>query len=159
MEERRLLGSQACVLSRDDDIARSSTASPSRGLDLVLQQRLADVSEVFLRENEPNVALDVRQQPGTQNGSILRILDSLSEVKALPFESGVVLQMALDGLANHGVLSHEHNSFLTESDPDVLHLLGPHIVGSDDEALGVFIQQLLKKSSHTQHREYYPTRT
>jgi hypothetical protein len=54
--------------------------------------------------------------------------------------------MTLDGLADHRVLSHEHNSPVTKRDPDVLHLLGPHIVGSDDEALGVFIQQLLQTS-------------
>ena len=54
--------------------------------------------------------------------------------------------MPLDGLADHGVLAHQHNSFVTKSDPDVLHLLGPHIIGSDDEALGVFIQQLLQKN-------------
>jgi hypothetical protein len=52
--------------------------------------------------------------------------------------------MALDGFANHGVLPHQHNSPVTKSDPDVLHLLGPHIIGSNNEALGVFIQQLLK---------------
>jgi hypothetical protein len=70
LEEGGLLGTEAGVLSRDDDIARSDTAGPGWRLDLVLEQRLADVSEVFFREHEPNVAPDVRQQPGKEKHEV-----------------------------------------------------------------------------------------
>uniref|UniRef100_A0A0E9XLH0 Uncharacterized protein n=1 Tax=Anguilla anguilla TaxID=7936 RepID=A0A0E9XLH0_ANGAN len=50
--------------------------------------------------------------------------------------------MATDGLAHHGVLAHQHHSLCTQGEADGLHLLGAHIVGPHNEALGVLIQEL-----------------
>ena len=50
--------------------------------------------------------------------------------------------MASQGLPHHGVLAHEDGGPSPEGHPDLLHLLGPDIVGVDDEALRVLVEQL-----------------
>ena len=63
----------------------------------------------------------------------------------LLLQGGVVLQVAADGFAHHGVFTHEHHSLPTQGQTDGLHLLGAHIVGADNETFGIVIQQLLQK--------------
>lgn len=55
----------------------------------------------------------------------------------------IVLQMATDGFAHHGVFTHQHHSLPTQGQTDGLHLLGAHIVCSHDEAFWIVIQKLL----------------
>jgi hypothetical protein len=50
----------------------------------------------------------------------------------------------LEGTADHGVLSHQDNSLATESDTDLVHLLGADIVDTDNEDGAVLIEKLLE---------------
>lgn len=59
-------------------------------------------------------------------------------------QSRVVLQVATDGFAHHGVFTHQHHSLATEGQTDGLHLLGAHIICPDNEAFGIVIQELLQ---------------
>jgi len=51
----------------------------------------------------------------------------------------------LDGLAHHGVLAHQHDGQTTQAGTDVLHLLGAHVVGAHNEALGELVEEFLEK--------------
>ena len=53
--------------------------------------------------------------------------------------------MSTDGFAHHGVFTHEHDSLSAQRQTDGLHLLGPNVVGADDETFWVVIQKLLQK--------------
>ena len=121
LEERGLLGAEPGVLGGHDDVQGRESTGLSGGPDLVGQEVVADGDELFLGEDEADVAPDVREQP---------------------LEVGVVLQVAPDGLAHHGVLAHEDDSLAAEGDADLLHLLRANIVGVDQEALGVLIEEL-----------------
>lgn len=63
----------------------------------------------------------------------------------LLLQGGVVLQVAADGFAHHGVFTHEHHSLPTQRETNGLHLLRAHIVCTHNEAFGVVIQQLLQR--------------
>jgi len=63
-------------------------------------------------------------------------------VREQPLEVGVVVEVTPDGLAHHGVLAHEDDGLAAEGDADLLHLLRADIVGVDQEALGVLIEEL-----------------
>lgn len=41
----------------------------------------------------------------------------------------VVLDVHADDLADHGVLAHEHRGGAAEREPDLGHLVRPHVVG------------------------------
>ncbi|KAL3201853.1 hypothetical protein MRX96_042768 [Rhipicephalus microplus] len=88
--------------------------STGRRLHLVVDDLLAHLSQVFLGEDETDVALDVRQQL---------------------LQGRVVVQVSADGLADHGVLAHEQDGVLAERNTDRLHLLRADIVDAHDEAL------------------------
>lgn len=60
------------------------------------------------------------------------------------FQGRVVLQVATDGFAHHGVFTHEHHGLLPQRQTDGLHLLGAHVVCAHDEAFWVIIQKLLQ---------------
>lgn len=122
LEERGLLGSQTGVLGWDGDQQGGDGAGTSWGTDLRFDELLTDLGQISLGENESNVSLDVREE-------LLQL--------------GVVLQMATDGLTHHRVLSHQHDSGSAQQTTDGLHLLGSDIVGLDDEALWVLIEELL----------------
>ena len=51
--------------------------------------------------------------------------------------------MTADGLADHGVLPHQHRGVAAQRGADGLHLLGADIVDADDETLGILIQVFL----------------
>lgn len=64
----------------------------------------------------------------------------------------VVLQMAADGFAHHGVFPHEHHSLVAQGQTDGLHLLGAHIVCTHNEAFWIIIQKLLKEYKACQQK-------
>ena len=64
------------------------------------------------------------------------------DVRQQFLQSWVVLQVAPDGLAHHGVLAHQHHGLPSEGHADLLHLLGAHVVCSHNEAFWVIIQKL-----------------
>ena len=64
------------------------------------------------------------------------------DVRQQFLQSWVVLQVAPDGLAHHGVLAHQHHGLPSEGHADLLHLLGAHVVCSHNEAFWVITQKL-----------------
>lgn len=56
--------------------------------------------------------------------------------------------MTTNSFAHHRVLPHQHNSFSTQRHPDLLHLLGSHVVCSHNETFWVIIQELLQQNKH-----------
>lgn len=67
----------------------------------------------------------------------------------------VVLQVATDGFAHHGVLAHQHHSLVSQRQTDGLHLLGADIVCTHNEAFWIVIQKLLqvKRLSTLSHNQ------
>ena len=108
------------------------------------------IDNTYSSENDANIAHKVIQQD-------------------IPFVILLLLYVHLDATLHHGVFSHEHNTVLTQTlhetggpiEPvspttevsvsvslalkmypsDVLELLGPHIVGSDNECPVVLVQE------------------
>merc|ERR1712045_874703 len=120
LEERGLLRTHTSVLGSNHDRNGSNGASLSRGSNLVVQDDLTDLSEIFLGEHKSNISLDVGKQF---------------------LKCWVVLKMSTDGFAHHCVLAHKHLSMATKSYTDLLHLLGAHIINSYHEASWVLIQK------------------
>lgn len=54
--------------------------------------------------------------------------------------------MSADRFSHHGVFAHEHDTRSTESDTNLLHLLGTHIVRANDKTFRIFVQQILKQT-------------
>jgi len=79
--------------------------------------------ELVLEEDESDVSLDVREE--------------LSE-------SLVVLDVLSDGLSDHSVLSHENDGLSSEGMSDLGHLSRSNIVDSNDEDVGVLVEELDK---------------
>merc|ERR1719443_1952923 len=121
LEEGSLLRTHTCVLGGDGDINGSNGTSLGRSLLLVGQEKISDLGQLHLGEDEPDVHLDVRKQ-------LLKIW--------------VLVQLSSDDLPHHRVLAHEDDGLASEGNPDLLHLLGPDIVSSDDEALGKLLQKV-----------------
>lgn len=65
--------------------------------------------------------------------------------KSILLQCWVVLQMSANGFADHGVFAHENDGMISQWATDLLQLLRSDIVCSDNEALGIFIQKLLKR--------------
>lgn len=128
LEEGGLLGSETGVLGWNGDQHGGNGTGTGRSADLRLGQLLADLGQIALGEDESNVALDVGQQ-------LLQL--------------GVVLQMPTDRLTHHRILSHQNDAGSAEQTTDGLHLLGSDIVGLDDEALWVLIEELLQTKKDT----------
>merc|ERR1711997_58060 len=121
LEERGFFGTQSSILGGHHDIQRSKGTSLGGGLDLVSHKHVPDADQILLGEDETNVALDVVHQA---------------------LQLGVVGQVSSDSLAHHGVLAHEYDSMTSKGHTDLLHLLGSDIVGFDQKALGIFVQEL-----------------
>lgn len=77
---------------------------------------------------------------GTAQGSTAWRINSL-------LQGRIVLQMATNGFAHHGVFAHQHHSFATQEQTDALHLLGADIVCTHNEAFWIVIQELLQIAS------------
>ena len=123
LEEGSLLRTHASVLSWNCDINGSNGPGLGGSCLLVGQEQVSDNGQLLLGEDESNVHLDVRKK-------LLKV--------------GVLLQVSPDDLPHHGVLAHEDDGLASQGNPDLLHLFGSNIVGSDDEALGIFVQKLLE---------------
>jgi hypothetical protein len=65
--------------------------------------------------------------------------------KNLLLQSRVVLQMTANGFADHGIFAHENHGMVSQRATNLLQLLGSNIVCSNNETLGVFIKELLRK--------------
>jgi len=85
----------------------------------VNQKLLLDFRQVTVGENETNV-----------------VLDEASECVNLR----VGLSVLTEDLPDHGVLAHQHLTRSTEGLADPLHLIRSHIVSTDNDDLGVFVQ-------------------
>lgn len=123
LQERGLGGFKTSVTSGDDDLAWSDGTSTSRGSNLVGIQDLAGFLQIILDEDEANIALHQRKEP---------------------VQTWVGAELVTDSFANHGVLTHENYSLATESNTDLLHLIGSDIVSVNDEDLGVIVEKLVK---------------
>lgn len=74
------------------------------------------------------------------------------------FKGRVVLQVAPDDLAHHGVLAHQHHGLPPQGYADLLHLLGAHVVCSHEGAFWLIVQELgeLKKVAGFPGRSVFP---
>lgn len=61
----------------------------------------------------------------------------------LLLQSRIVLQVATNSFAHHGVFTHQDHSLLPQRQTDRLHLLGADIVCAHNEAFWIVIQKLL----------------
>lgn len=112
LEEGGLAGFHTSVTGRNGDIEGSEGTSTSGGGDLVSGDKVADLLEVGGGEDEADVAPDVGKQL---------------------LELGVLGEDRTKRTADHGVLAHHDDSLATESDTDLVHLVGTDIVDIDDE--------------------------
>ncbi|GAO51719.1 hypothetical protein G7K_5812-t1 [Saitoella complicata NRRL Y-17804] len=120
LEERGLSGLHTGVTSGDEDIGGGDGTSTGRGSDSDGGDGVTDGLQVTVGENETGVTLDEGQQA--------LVLGELTEE-------------ATDGTANHGVLTHEDDGITTELLTDGVHLLGRHIVDTNDEDGLVLLQE------------------
>lgn len=107
LEERRLSGFHTGVSGRDGDVLGGESTCTSGGGDFVGGDDLTDFLEVVVREDEPDVSANVGEET---------------------FELGVLAEDGTKGAADHGVFAHDDYTFATESDTDLMHLVGPDIV-------------------------------
>jgi hypothetical protein len=63
---------------------------------------------------------------------------------ALDVGHAAILNEALDGTADHGVLAHQDDSLSAEGNADLVHLLGCDVVDGDDEDALVRLEQHLQ---------------
>ena len=112
LEERGLSGFHSSVAGRDGDILGREGTCTGRGSDLVGHDDFTDILEVVRGEDESNVTLDERQQ-------------------ALVL--GVLGKDGAESTADHGVLTHQHDTLSTEGDTDLMHLVGTNIVDVHQE--------------------------
>ena len=112
LEEGRLAGLHASVAGGDSDILGRKSTSTSRRSDLVRSDDVADFLKVARGEDETNVALDVREET---------------------LELRVLSEDGTESTADHGVLAHDDDTLATESDTDLVHLVGTDVVDIDDE--------------------------
>ncbi|GMR33482.1 hypothetical protein PMAYCL1PPCAC_03677, partial [Pristionchus mayeri] len=121
LEERGLLRSHSGVLGRQLHVARGDGSSLGGGSLGILEKLVTDLGQVLLGEDESDILDDVREEL---------------------LKSGVLGHLGANGLADHGVLSHQNDGMIAHGVTDLLHLLGSDIVDTDDEALGVLIEEL-----------------
>lgn len=112
LEEGGLSGLHTGITSRNGNIQRSESTSTSGSSNLVGSDQVTDFLEVGGSEDETDVATDVRKQL---------------------FELRVFGEDGTEGPADHGVLAHHNDTLSTESNTDLVHLVGSDIVDVDDE--------------------------
>ena len=128
LEEGRLARLHARRASRDNDVDRRERAGLGGRSDLVGQDLVAHVLEVAGREDEADVALDVREE-ALKGGELG---EGRPDGAADPDES-VRPDNAVDG---HRVLAHEDLTLAAERLTDLVHLVAADIVDRDDEDRG-----------------------
>ena len=104
------------VTGRDRDVLGSEGTSTGGSSDLVGLDDLTNVLEITTGEDETDVTLDVGKET---------------------LEGGIFGKNGPEGAANHGVLAHHDDTFATEGNTDLMHLVGTDIVDVDDENGGL----------------------
>src|SRR5690349_11284665 len=94
LKERCFSGFHAGVSRLDEDIQRSESTSSSRGLNFIGYNRIANLLEVGICEDEADITLNVRKE--------LLILRKFGDHHS-------------DCATDHGILPHENNSFAAKS--------------------------------------------
>jgi len=123
LEEGGLLRTETGVRGLNVHIDGGEGTSLGGGGSPLLEDDLTGVLEVLVGEDEADVADDVGEQL---------------------LQGGVLLEATTKSLADHGVLAHEDDSLATEGDTDLVHLVGAHIVGLDEENLVVLVNELVE---------------
>jgi len=123
LKEGGLSGLETSGTSRNDDIVGGDGASLGGGTDLEGGHELTDLAEISIGEDETDVAIEVRE-----------------EVLA----GRVLVDVLTDGLAHHGLLTHEKDGLATKNGTDLLHLVAANVVALDNDDLGVLIKETLE---------------
>lgn len=78
LEERSLLGAQACVLGFNVYWTRSQSTGTSRSTDSVLGEPITDIHQIILGEDKSNIASDVREKPARRKELVIQVFDRKS---------------------------------------------------------------------------------
>lgn len=121
LEEGGLAGLHTGVSGGNVDIGGGDGTSTGRGGDTVVKNDTPDLLEVFVGENESDVAWE--------KSVLRRGVDGLARQRTLDVgkETLVLREVGhqdADSATNHGVLSHEDGGATTEGLADLVHLLG-----------------------------------
>jgi len=120
LHERGLLGIKTSGSLGDNDITRRERSNTSRGSNSVIVDQSAGVVKIAVGEDESNVASNVGEEG---------------------LELGVLGNLSLDHLSDHGVLAHKNLSRSTETSSDLLHVRGSNIVSVHKEDLVVLLKK------------------
>jgi len=123
LKERGLSGLETGGTSRDDNVVRSDGASLGGGSDLQGGNKLTDLAKILVGEDKTDVTIEVRKKVLTGR---------------------VLVDVLTDGLAHHGLLTHEKDGLATKNGTDLLHLVAANVVALDNDDLGVLIKETLE---------------
>jgi len=123
LKEGGLSGLETSGTSRDNNIIGSDGTSLGGGTDLQGGDKLTDFAKILVGEDETDVAIEVREKVLT---------------------GGVLVDVLTDGLAHHGLLTHEKDGLATENSTDLLHLVAANVVALDNDDLGILIKKVLE---------------
>jgi len=123
LEEGGLSGLETSGTSRDDNIIGSNSAGLGGGTDLKRGDEVTDLVEVLVGEDETDVAIEVRKK-------VLNLR--------------VLVDVLTDGLAHHGLLTHEKDGLAAKDRTDLLHLVAADVVALDNDDLGILIKKGLE---------------
>jgi len=123
LKEGGLSGLETSGTGRNNDIIRSNSTSLGGGTDLEGSDELTDLAQVLVGEDKTDVAIKVRKKVLTGR---------------------VLVDVLTDGLAHHGLLTHEKDGLATKNSTDLLHLVAADIVALNNEDLGILIKKVLE---------------
>jgi len=123
LTEGRLGRLQAGVASGNDHIVRRNRTSLGRRSDSVGQNGVAHSAQVTVGEHEADVAPHKRQQS---------------------LVGGRRRNAAAKNLANHRVLAHQKDTFTTNRNANLLHVVRADIVSTNHQDLGVFVKLVVE---------------
>jgi len=123
LKEGGLSGLETSGTSRDDDIVGGNSTGLGGGTDLKRSDEVTDLVKVLLGEDETDVAVKVRK----------KVLDLV-----------VLVEVHTDGLAHHGLLTHEKDGLATKNGTDLLHLVAADVIALDNDDLVVLIKKVLE---------------
>ena len=118
LEEGGLSGLHTGVTGGDGDVLRSERTGTSGRSNLVRSDDVTDILQVARSEDEADVALDVGEQT---------------------LELGVLREDRAEGTADHSVLAHHDDTLATESNTDLVHLVGTDVVDIDHKDGGCWL--------------------
>jgi hypothetical protein len=123
LKEGGLSGLETSGTGRNNDIIRSNGTSLGRCTDLEGSDEVTDLAQVLVGEDKTDVAVKVRKKVLTGR---------------------VLVDVLTDGLAHHGLLTHEKDGLATKNSTDLLHLVAADIVALNNEDLGILIKKVLE---------------